>query len=248
MGKNASDPLAPYIPKEITPFILDNLDLSDVIQYYQIDKASKNSIGKPLDIASLYGLRDKSPGRNLASLNFISNNPKPLAIGRVTNNLPFFLERHYSIATDRRAPGHAGDLAIKCLRQVMPAAVQIFLSLLKHRSLHGEWAKDIMRSVNTILHIACSTVDEELVPDDEQYLIADCVDIIVTIGALYNMDPRASLEHLDTWRKFYISSDAALDLAERKRALEFRGYLSIHASEFLESVLEDIEDPESADD
>jgi hypothetical protein len=56
MDKNASGPIAPYIPKDITPFILDNLVLPDVIQYYQMDKTSKNSIGTPLDIASLYGL------------------------------------------------------------------------------------------------------------------------------------------------------------------------------------------------
>ena len=141
-------------PKDVAPFILDGLSLPDVIHYSQIDKTCKDAIGTPLDIASLYGLRDNSPGRNLASLNCISNNPKPLAIGRAINNLPFFLERHYSTATDRGAPEHAGDLAIKCLRQVMPAAVQIFLSLLKHGSLHGEWAKGIMRSVDTILHIA----------------------------------------------------------------------------------------------
>eukprot|EP00975_Prorocentrum_lima_P004814 1046977-Prorocentrum_lima.AAC.1 len=62
------------------------------------------------------------------------------------------------------------------------------------------------------------------------------------------MDLRASLEHLNVWRTFYVSYDAALDLIDRKRELETRGRLSRHASEFLESVLQGLEDPESDDD
>ena len=234
-------------PKDVAPFILDGLSLPEVIHYSQIDKTCKDVIGTQSDMASLYGLRENCPESHLASLKLIANNPNPLAIGRVIDRFPFLLECYYSTATVG-GPQSTRESAVKCLRQVMPTALQIFLSLLKHGSLHGKWAKAVMRSVDIILHIACSTVDEELVPDDEQYLIADCVEVIVTLGALYSMDPRASLEHLNAWTKFYVSYDAVKDLADRKRELKSQGRLSIHASEFLASVLEGLEDPESDDD
>ena len=70
----------------------------------------------------------------------------------------------------------------------MRTAAQIVLSLVKHDNIHRWKVEEIMRCTNIAMHYACTNVS-----DDD--LVSDCVEILVRLGFLYDLDPIESLRH-----------------------------------------------------
>ncbi len=110
--------------------------------------------------------------------------------------------------------------------------LQILLSALRHNNVPNEQAEAILPIGDRILSEACLSV-EEAGPDD-QYLIADCVEVLARAGSLCGHDPTASFKHLRAWSSF-VDTDAVLSLSERVGDIRF--LLSEPAARIIYGVL-----------
>ena len=112
-------------------------------------------------------------------------------------------------------------------------ALQLVLSLAKNANLHRGRAEDLMNVVDTVLQDACTSVSE--VGADNQYLIGDCVEVLVRAAALCGRDAIGSLGHLRSWTTYVVDSDAVETLSERVG--ELRDLLSDDVARFLDDIL-----------
>ena len=73
-------------------------------------------------------------------------------------------------------------------------ALQIILSLARNTNLYRGHAEEIVRLVDVVLYGACTSVKES--GPDDQYLIADCVEVLVRAGGLCGRDAIRSFRHI----------------------------------------------------
>ena len=112
-------------------------------------------------------------------------------------------------------------------------ALQIILSLARNTNLYRGHAEEIVRLVDVVLYGACTSVKES--GPDDQYLIADCVEVLVRAGGLCGRDAIRSFRHLRGWTSYVVDADAVEMLSDRVG--EIREHLSEEAARFLDGVL-----------